>query len=295
MIQYNQSYDCYEVKRMIEKFNTYITPFKLERRVQVYLPKGYYESNERYPVIYMFDGHNLFFNQDATYGKSWGLQEFMDQYKTKMIIIGVECNHVGNERSQNRAQYSGNTGHGYGQSYITLGHKGNYVGGGTAGAGADQNNACSQSGVQAKGSSQKICQARHNQELGASTNQNISRTLQNKSEVLQVQRSTHTEHYNAQQAAKHADATYFTQYPQEILGHGHTEDQKDDGDDAKKLTDHCTDLFHWNYLFPLNKIMWGINPLEASLINSSLFLYVSSVHYYNKIALRNKEKMANSR
>jgi len=83
---------------MVEKFNTYITPFKLERRVHVYLPKGYYESNERYPVIYMFDGHNLFFNQDATYGKSWGLQEFMDDYKTKMIIIGVECNHVGNER-----------------------------------------------------------------------------------------------------------------------------------------------------------------------------------------------------
>ena len=71
---------------MIEKFNTYITPFKLERRVQVYLPKGYYESDERYPVIYMFDGHNLFFNQDATYGKSWGLQEFMDEYKTKMIL-----------------------------------------------------------------------------------------------------------------------------------------------------------------------------------------------------------------
>ena len=46
-------------------------------------------------------------------------------------------NHVGNERSQNRAQYSGNTGHGYGQSYITLGHKGNDVGGSTAGAGAD--------------------------------------------------------------------------------------------------------------------------------------------------------------
>lgn len=83
---------------MVEKFNVYITPFGLSRRVEVYLPPNYYESNERYPVIYMYDGHNLFFNQDATYGKSWGLQEFMDFYKKKMIIIGVDCNHVGNER-----------------------------------------------------------------------------------------------------------------------------------------------------------------------------------------------------
>ena len=83
---------------MVEKFNVYITPFRLNRRVEVYLPPNYYESNERYPVIYMYDGHNLFFNQDATYGKSWGLQEFMDFYKKKMIIIGVDCNHQGNER-----------------------------------------------------------------------------------------------------------------------------------------------------------------------------------------------------
>ena len=26
-----------------------------------------------YPVMYFFDGHNLFRDEDATYGKSWGL------------------------------------------------------------------------------------------------------------------------------------------------------------------------------------------------------------------------------
>lgn len=90
---------------MIEKFYTYITPFRINRRVEVYLPDDYYESNERYPVIYMYDGHNLFFNQDATYGKSWGLREFMDQYPKKMIIIGVECNHSGNERHREYFPY----------------------------------------------------------------------------------------------------------------------------------------------------------------------------------------------
>lgn len=36
----------------------------------------------------MNDGHNLFYNEDATYGKSWGLQEFMRQWENQLIIVG---------------------------------------------------------------------------------------------------------------------------------------------------------------------------------------------------------------
>ena len=43
--------------------------------LHLWLPDDYEESNERYPVMYFFDGHNLFYNEDATYGKSWGLKE----------------------------------------------------------------------------------------------------------------------------------------------------------------------------------------------------------------------------
>ena len=41
----------------------------------------------------MFDGHNVFFDSDATYGKCWGMQEYMDKTKTEMIIAAIECNH----------------------------------------------------------------------------------------------------------------------------------------------------------------------------------------------------------
>lgn len=65
-----------------------------ERMAYVYLPKSYYSNKEkRYPVLYMFDGHNVFFDSDATYGKCWGLKEYMDRTKTQMIIAAVECNH----------------------------------------------------------------------------------------------------------------------------------------------------------------------------------------------------------
>ncbi len=83
---------------MIQKFETTITPFHLSRPVHVYLPDDYETSRERYPVIYMYDGHNLFFDHYATYGKCWGLKEFLDSYDKKFIVIGLECNHVGNER-----------------------------------------------------------------------------------------------------------------------------------------------------------------------------------------------------
>ena len=47
-----------------------------ERRAYLYLPTMYKTQPERrFPVLYMFDGQNVFFDQDATYGKSWGLGE----------------------------------------------------------------------------------------------------------------------------------------------------------------------------------------------------------------------------
>ena len=65
-----------------------------ERRAYIYLPESYnYENDKRYPVLYMFDGHNVFFDSDATYGKCWGMKEYMDYTNTQLIIAAVECNH----------------------------------------------------------------------------------------------------------------------------------------------------------------------------------------------------------
>ncbi len=68
------------------------------RRLHILLPDDYDSSDERYPVMYFFDGHNLFYDEDATYGKSWGIKTFMDQWDKKIIIVGIECGHEGQER-----------------------------------------------------------------------------------------------------------------------------------------------------------------------------------------------------
>lgn len=68
-----------------------------ERLAYIYLPDSYeYDAGTSYPVLYMFDGHNVFFDSDATFGKCWGLKEYMDSTKTQLIIVAVECNHSPN-------------------------------------------------------------------------------------------------------------------------------------------------------------------------------------------------------
>ena len=64
-----------------------------ERFAYVYLPEAAWDPERRFPVLYMFDGHNVFFDEDATYGKSWGLSEYLDESGTPLIVAAIECNH----------------------------------------------------------------------------------------------------------------------------------------------------------------------------------------------------------
>ncbi|MBQ3690249.1 MAG: hypothetical protein II937_10395 [Bacteroidales bacterium] len=76
---------------MVEKFDFWFDGAGENRRIHLYLPDNYYNTDERYAVLYMFDGHNLFFDGDATFGKSLGLKEFLDNYWKKLIVVGIEC------------------------------------------------------------------------------------------------------------------------------------------------------------------------------------------------------------
>ena len=69
-----------------------------ERTSYIYLPVGYERGDRRYPVLYTFDGHNLFSDEEATFGKSCGLSDYLDYTDTPIIVAAVECNHKGNSR-----------------------------------------------------------------------------------------------------------------------------------------------------------------------------------------------------
>ena len=83
----------------VQTFKLSIAPLKQNpRKIFVYLPDGYQQSNKKYPVLYMFDGHNLFSDKTATYGKCWGIREYLDSRHLPLVVIGQDCNHTGNRR-----------------------------------------------------------------------------------------------------------------------------------------------------------------------------------------------------
>ncbi len=76
---------------MLEIFETEIPQLIKgeKRKVYVYVP----DFKGSFPVLYMFDGHNVFLDEEASYGKSWGMLEFLEENEVPLMVVGVECNH----------------------------------------------------------------------------------------------------------------------------------------------------------------------------------------------------------
>lgn len=88
---------------MVTTFETYITPYGLNRSIYLYLPDDW-QSGKSYPVLYMYDGHNLFFDEVATYGTCWGLKDYLDA-NPNYIVVGQDCNHEGSMRLEEYCPY----------------------------------------------------------------------------------------------------------------------------------------------------------------------------------------------
>lgn len=73
-----------------------IPQLKRTRRVWIYLPASYSSGIDRYPVLYLHDGQNMF--DDATsFSGEWGLDEFLDSTSLRKCIV-VAIDHGGNKR-----------------------------------------------------------------------------------------------------------------------------------------------------------------------------------------------------
>ncbi len=65
----------------------------ISHKVWLYLPPNYSSSSEKYPVIYMHDGQNLFDDKTSFVGE-WGVDETLNEYYKKtgkgFIVVGIE-------------------------------------------------------------------------------------------------------------------------------------------------------------------------------------------------------------
>lgn len=88
---------------MIIKQSFYFHSINADRPLHIYIPD---HGEPPFPVMYFFDGHNLFLDEDATYGKSWGLAQFLSGWEKPMIIVGIECAHEDGRRLSEYLPYS---------------------------------------------------------------------------------------------------------------------------------------------------------------------------------------------
>lgn len=76
----------------LESFEILVPYTQKKRRIRILLPANYLNEEERYPVIYMHDGQNIFYSREAFCGYSW---KTIPAIKTnnslpKMIIVGID-------------------------------------------------------------------------------------------------------------------------------------------------------------------------------------------------------------
>ncbi len=75
------------------------------RRIHLYLPDDYYQTEERYAVLYMLDGQNLYYDADATFGKSMDMKDFLDGWWKRLVVVGIECAHEDRTRVEEYCPY----------------------------------------------------------------------------------------------------------------------------------------------------------------------------------------------
>ncbi|MES1216254.1 MAG: alpha/beta hydrolase-fold protein [Bacteroidota bacterium] len=77
----------------------FIPQLKRTRRIWIYLPEDYGTADNRYPVLYMQDGQNVF--DDATaFAGEWGVDEYLDSSSAKKCIVVAVDNSSANRMTE---------------------------------------------------------------------------------------------------------------------------------------------------------------------------------------------------
>jgi len=96
-----------------------IPQLKRVRRVWIYLPSSYTDSQKKYPVLYMNDGQNVF-DDSTSFAGEWGVDETLDSISShgKEIIV-VAIDHGGQKRMNEYCPYDiEKFGKGEGDEYV---------------------------------------------------------------------------------------------------------------------------------------------------------------------------------
>lgn len=83
---------------MFVSFRLPMKQLKRDRKITVYLPDDYYVQKKRYPVLYIQDGQNAFFDRQSYCGVSWGFLDYVKQMHLEIIMVAIPCHFQGFKR-----------------------------------------------------------------------------------------------------------------------------------------------------------------------------------------------------
>ena len=69
-----------------------------KRDITIYLPDDYYYVDKCYPVLYINDGQNAFFDSLSYCGDSWGFLDYVQETQLDIIMVAIPCNFEGFKR-----------------------------------------------------------------------------------------------------------------------------------------------------------------------------------------------------
>lgn len=95
---------------LINTFDMYVDDLKRDKTIHVYLPPDYHRNERTYPVLYMHDGQNLFYEDLSAYGNIWNIHSTMDDLASSsgksMIVVGIDVS--GDHRLDEYSPWQGN-------------------------------------------------------------------------------------------------------------------------------------------------------------------------------------------
>ena len=97
----------------------FIPQLQRTRKIWIYLPENYHTTSERFPVLYMHDGQNVF-DDTTSFAGEWGVDDYLDSAHEKGIeAIVVAIDNGGAKRMNEYNPYdSKRFGKGEGKAYV---------------------------------------------------------------------------------------------------------------------------------------------------------------------------------
>ena len=83
---------------MLVSMNFAMKRLQRQRDITIYLPDDYYYYSKRYPVLYIQDGQNAFFDRLSYSGESWGFLDYAQEAGLDIIMVAIPCDFEGFKR-----------------------------------------------------------------------------------------------------------------------------------------------------------------------------------------------------